>query len=594
MALLWPSVGVAQLLNPGPLHRSHSRQSGDSNCSKCHASGKRVEKSLCLGCHTDLKAKIAQGKGLHGRKYRERKCENCHVEHIGKNSRLIRWPGGSKNAFRHQETGWPLAQGHRSVACIKCHNKKNSRGNASFLTAGKKCVSCHEDPHEKRFGTQCNDCHGDADWKAGAVKKFDHKLSLFKLKGKHASVECKECHGKPPRYKGIDFRGCKSCHRDPHEDRFRPKPCESCHVETEWKEIGKFRGKHPGVSLRNGHRRVDCKKCHDRGNTKRPSRGKACVKCHKPIHIANFGRNCKSCHSSIQWVGLADRVGRKNHGKTRFELQGKHRLTKCTDCHPKGLVQKRRYRGIPFKTCKGCHEDPHKNALLAQQKGADCSQCHSLKGFWPTKYGIVEHQNAAFSLLGRHRSTPCVRCHTQKRPRVSFVAKDKRCVACHENPHAKQFEKEMKKEGCKTCHNTGGWERPNIDHTSWPLTGAHETVNCDRCHRPSAADRTRGVGATYRGIPKKCDGCHEDVHLGQFRLESPVRACDFCHKTDRFLIAKFSHKRTARYELTGEHRELKCEKCHQKASLRGGGEAIRYRLGYRKCKDCHANPHSSK
>lgn len=594
IVLLWPSVGFGQLLNPGPLHKTHSGQSGDSNCSKCHESGKRVSKALCLDCHTDLRSRMNQGRGLHGRKYKGKNCEKCHIEHIGKNSRLIRWPGGNKIAFPHNDTGWPLQKSHRKAACADCHNKKNSRGHSSYLTAKTDCASCHDDPHKKRFGSKCKDCHGESTWKEGAAKNFDHNLSKFSLKGKHASVECKECHGQPPKYKGIQFNDCTACHKDPHNGRFSPKTCASCHVEKDWKEIGKFRTQHPGVSLKGGHKRVNCKKCHDRGNSNRPSKGKACAKCHKPVHIAKFGRNCKKCHASIQWSGLPDRVGRKNHSKTQFPLVGKHQQTKCSDCHPQKSKLSQRYRGIAFKQCLGCHNDQHKGTLNTQKQGADCNSCHTQFGFWPTRFGVVEHKKTSFPLAGRHVSTPCVRCHTDKRPRIAFTIAEKDCVGCHENPHGEQFAVEMKKEGCATCHNAGGWSRPNIDHSSWPLTGAHETVDCNACHKPSKKDRALGSGATYRGIPKTCEGCHQDLHLGQFRLKSPKRPCEFCHDTKKFSIPKFPHTSKASFELDGKHKKLKCEQCHKKSTLSNGKEAVRYRLGYRKCKDCHANPHASK
>ncbi len=594
IVLLWPTVGFGQLLNPGPLHKTHSGQGGDGNCSKCHESGKRVAKNLCLGCHTDLRARISQGKGLHGLNYKSKKCENCHIEHIGKNSRLIRWPGGNKNVFQHGQTGWPLRQSHANVACAKCHNKKNSRGHASFLTARKECSTCHDDPHKKRFGSACLDCHGESTWKEGAVRKFNHDLSAFRLVGEHAALDCKSCHGQPAKYKGIEFRDCKSCHKDPHKNRFSPKTCKSCHDERGWGKVDKFRGQHPGVSLRAGHKRVSCRKCHDRGNTEKPSKGKACAKCHKPVHIAKFGKNCRKCHGSIQWTGLPEKVGRKNHGKTRYPLLAKHNKVKCAQCHPKSTPAKSRYRGIEFNECLGCHEDQHKRSLRSQKEGADCSSCHSPSGFWPTSFGVEQHKKTVFPLTGRHKSTPCVRCHSGKRPRSTFSIEKTTCKSCHENPHGKQFDAEMTKGGCATCHNTGGWSRPNIDHRSWPLTGAHGTVSCDACHKPSADDRSRGSGATYRGVPTKCEGCHEDIHLGQFRLQEPIRACEFCHRTKNFLVPGFAHTRKAGYELTGKHNKLKCGQCHKSKPLSNGKQAVRYRLGYRKCQDCHANPHASK
>jgi hypothetical protein len=121
----------------------------------------------------------------------------------------------------------------------------------------------------------------------------------------------------------------------------------------------------------------------------------------------------------------------------------------------------------------------------------------------------------------------------------------------------------------------------------------HETTPCESCHSPTEADRRSGSGASYRGVPRACDGCHEDVHAGQFRTSDPVRACDFCHSTAAFRIPRFDHARIADYPLTGRHSNVECRSCHATVEFRhGAGEAVRYRLGYRECSDCHANPHA--
>jgi hypothetical protein len=150
----------------------------------------------------------------------------------------------------------------------------------------------------------------------------------------------------------------------------------------------------------------------------------------------------------------------------------------------------------------------------------------------------------------------------------------------------------MRDGGCAHCHSERGWASPKIDHSAWPLTGAHSEAACDSCHSPSKKDRLSGRGATYRGAPRECAGCHQDTHAGQFRLTSPERECDACHVTDSFAIGAFAHAELADYPLEGVHDELKCVACHKRERLRNGARAARYRLGYRECADCHANPHA--
>ena len=158
---------------------------------------------------------------------------------------------------------------------------------------------------------------------------------------------------------------------------------------------------------------------------------------------------------------------------------------------------------------------------------------------------------------------------------------------CHANPHGDQFAKELAAGGCASCHATDDWRRPRIDHSIWPLTGKHATTACARCH----GETTGAEAAAFRGVPRTCDGCHDDVHGGQFRLSPPERRCEDCHTTAQFTLPGFDHAAMTTYRLEGKHAAVACGKCHTPSELRNGVTATRYRLGYRACKDCHANPH---
>src|SRR4051794_16137643 len=102
--------------------------------------------------------------------------------------------------------------------CLGCHDHQNlgaritaGKGfHASALVKGKKCESCH---HEHKARTY--DLMG---WLAikGGEKSFDHELTGWQLKGKHATTECKDCHKAKDKqglktYMGTD-RACGACH----------------------------------------------------------------------------------------------------------------------------------------------------------------------------------------------------------------------------------------------------------------------------------------------------------------------------------------------------------------------------------------------
>ncbi|WP_428264549.1 hypothetical protein [Haliangium sp.] len=577
----------AQLLSPGPLHRTHAGIDDDDHCSDCHTSGKQVEARKCLDCHSALGKRIQQRAGLHGRSYRGKACESCHVEHIGRASSLIRWPHGSERDLDHDLTGWRLEGKHRAADCAACHDKRTKSGTRTYLGLSAACGSCHDDAHQGRLGPTCQDCHVATGWRRVRLESFDHDRTAFALKGKHDQVECAKCHGDPPTYQ-LRHDTCERCHQDPHQGRFS-QPCAQCHVETGWNRVDAIRRRHPGVRLVGGHKRVGCNKCHDRGTDRPPSKGRACAQCHEPVHLADFGTDCKDCHGAIEWLGLPERVGRRNHGRTRYPLRGKHAAVACARCHSPKAPPAQRFRELAFGRCDGCHQDQHRGSV-DHRDGGECVPCHRVSGFRPTTFGPELHATTEFALDGRHLAVPCSGCHQGKRPRRDLGVKDKTCAGCHENPHGAQFEAEMRAGGCAHCHSTSSWHSPKVDHSLWPLTGAHAEAACTACHSPSPADEKAGRGATYRGAPRECGGCHYDVHAGQFNAE-PARTCEACHDTRGFEITEFDHDRLARYPLTGAHERVECSSCHPTEPLANGDQAVRYRLGYRSCKACHANPH---
>jgi len=571
------SRAFAQLLSPGPLAAAHANLEGDDNCGRCHAAGKGVANGLCTNCHIQ----IAASKGMHGRAWKGQSCAKCHSDHRGRGFALVRF---DPKSFQHAQI-WSLGGAHAKAKCGDCHKGGGWQGLST------NCSSCHKDPHAGRFGV-CLTCHNESAWSQVKIDKFDHSLARFQLRGAHGSVPCGNCHGSPPRYRGLDFGNCGSCHHDPHRGRFGTT-CTNCHSETTFHSIQMKAGAHPGVSLSGGHGKLGCRSCHDRGALTRPSRGGRCSSCHKAVHEAPFGNRCEKCHAQIRWVGIARRIGLAAHDKTPFSLKGKHVSTACSKCHVPSQPAQKRYRELTFDKCKSCHSDRH-SGEFGKRQGGECAPCHTESGFSPTTFGVELHASTHFPLMGHHVAVPCSNCHKgqeEKKPRLEWNQAEKKCASCHENPHGNQFAAEMQKHGCAGCHSPIGWDVPNIDHTSWPLTGAHGSARCGRCHTPTDSDRKAGKGASYKNTPRQCEGCHTDVHRGQFRLTKPVKTCGACHSTVRFTIGVFDHAKSTGYTLDGSHRQLPCNRCHSVAQLGNGTKTARWRLGYRRCSDCHADPH---
>lgn len=49
-----------------------------------------------------------------------------------------------------------------------------------------------DDEHKGRYGTKCESCHSDHDWKTDI---FNHNRDTkYPLRGKHAEAKCESCH----------------------------------------------------------------------------------------------------------------------------------------------------------------------------------------------------------------------------------------------------------------------------------------------------------------------------------------------------------------------------------------------------------------
>lgn len=130
---------------------------------------------------------------------------------------------------------------------------------------------------------------------------------------------------------------------------------------------------------------------------------------------------------------------------------------------------------------------------------------------------------------------------------------------------------------CSLCHEGDDWNTLHdsfaFDHeaeTGVPLTGAHESAACLRCHND------RGAVAVFAA--QGCAGCHGDPHQGQLG-----RGCTDCHGelTWRAEGQVALHDRT-RFPLVGVHAMTACDRCHV------GFEVGRFVPTDTACLSCHA------
>jgi len=497
----------------------------ETACKDCHGSDfTRMDEVICGTCHLVKDPSFTQN---HLTSFGPR-CLACHdgVETYGK-------------AFNHNDSAFPLNGKHSDLQCSQCH--VDQRSISQLQATNQTCVDCHlkDDSHAGSLGTSCGVCHVTEGWKPA---KFDHNQADFKLDGKHALVDCKNCHLNNI-FPGTS-KECSSCHNlaDAHQGQLGSN-CAACHSVDCWKPA-RFDHNLASFKLDGKHTQVSCQNCHSNGTYKGTPVN--CSTCHALVdkHKGSFGKYCATCHTTSGWLPAAF-----DHTLSKFKLTGAHIKIQCVDCHANGI-----YKGTPA-SCYACHAsiDKHNGTF-----GTSCSTCHSTSAWLPATF---DHTLSSFQLTGKHLNVTCTSCHKNG----EYKGTPTTCYACHvsRDKHQGSFGT-----NCSICHSTSGWLPALFDHgqSSFKLTGKHISVACASCHK-------NGV---YKGTPTNCYACHasNDKHNGRYGTN-----CAVCHTTSGWLPASFDHNLSS-FKLTGKHIGVTCTSCHKNGVYKGTPS---------NCYACHAS-----
>lgn len=457
--------------------------------------------------------------------------------------------------------------------CLGCHDHQNLKKridsglgfHASAKVRGKKCETCHLEHKGRSFNIM--------GWDAmpGGEKGFDHGLTGWKLRGKHAATDCADCH-KETNKQGLrlylgetQFCGSSGCHKSeqPHEfDRQKNFACDRCHSENTWKPGLKnmdFDHDDPNdaaMPLEGTHADVNCEKCHPKDVFNLKERvPDDCANCHESPHKGHlFGlKDCDWCHSP-KFRSL-EKFSFNHRQRTRFELGGAHAKLDCYECHTAEQGARK-----PSRQCETCHADDHPHGTRFAAFGKPlpkCGTCHPSSGWTAERFN--HNKKTRFKLTAKHAQTDCRGCHRGATPdkfeRLPWK-KQAFCRDCHahENVHDGEF---VNRE-CERCHTTPGnvilgkdavdfYHGPQSD---FPLRWGHKDVDCVACH----------INETYVNTPAECGvRCHQDsLHRG-----SLGDACSRCHDAGRWETPDFDHTEQTDWPLDGWHRSVpNCEDCH--------------------------------
>ena len=537
-------------------------------------------------------------------------------------------------AVRAQISPGPLSKAHSSLSgtaqCASCH---------SFGTSAPtfKCLDCHKEVgqdlsarHGYHFelqmhnprGKDCVRCHLEHNgetfhlvrWEP-SVQKFDHKLTGYKLEGKHGDLTCEKCHTSahmlPANRELIKMKdlsksyfgqspNCTPCHTDPHKGQLGNE-CAKCHNLDSWKaakDFDHFKSRYPLTGL---HMKVPCERCHKAETPGGPVRYQdmkfdTCTACHIDPHKGEFKKSCETCHTTSSWKNISPGFD-FDHSKTKYPLVGKHAQVACVACHLNGDFKTQ----IPFASCSDCHKpDPHKGQFEKREKKGECSECHNLEGWKPSLFGKQEHDNSGYPLKGKHLQVECAKCHIPASKDTIYKVRFSACADCHKDAHDNQFAAAPYNNRCEPCHTVVDFHRTTFtiaQHkaTRFVLAGAHVAVPCADCHKTGTRVPPDKI-LPFHFEDRTCTACHKDPHKGEFndpmarrRANGTPFGCEACHTVKSWTdINGFDHSKT-KFPLLGVHRAVPCGRCHTAST----SYESRFKGTSLQCEACHIDAHDS-
>ena len=542
------------------------------NCASCHLDLKFSNaQSDCNSCHKDIHQNTTSSD-----------CSSCHKPDS--------WLISNRNEL-HQKSRFPLLGAHLKADCIQCHS---GYPNLNFATLGINCIDCHQsnylstqNPNHSLagFSTNCLDCHSLLQDKWSA-EIFAH--NFFPLTGGHKLQSCFSCHQTGGNFKGLST-DCYSCHQNdyvvttnpPHTTNNFPTNCKQCHRVQGWKPAS-FDHSATQFPLTGAHVNTDCSSCHKNGYTALPT---SCVSCHQtnfnsttnPNHSAlSLSSDCQNCHSTNPGWKPALFSIHNNY----YQLIGAHAqiANSCASCHNSN------YNNTP-NSCYGCHQSDYTNTTnpphQTSQFPTDCSPCHTQNAWTPTTF---DHDNPYFPIYsGKHQGkwNTCADCHTVPSNYNVFS-----CIDCHEHNQADMNSEHQGVSGyayasneCLSCHPRGTKEGSFNHATSlFPLTGAHQSVNCSQCHQNGYANTTT-----------VCYECHQTQFNSSTNPNHQTigisTECSSCHTTNPDWKPALFPQHDNYFALTGAHAIISnnCNQCHNN----------NYSNTLNTCASCHQTAYNS-
>lgn len=229
------SDAAQQLMRPGALSPRHAYL--NNQCGACHEPAVGVTVAKCTACHATAERLLGRQPTAFHASVQE--CSACHIEHQTTGVRPVVMDHvalaeiGARTIQRaaHGRFRRGIGPDPESAATLKAletwlHIKSPDQLDTITAREALNCATCHDskDPHFKRFGSDCAQCHVMESW---IVAGYQHPSP--------SSTDCVQCHQPPPSH----FMGHFSMvsQKFAGKENARVDECFECHNTTSWNDI---------------------------------------------------------------------------------------------------------------------------------------------------------------------------------------------------------------------------------------------------------------------------------------------------------------------------------------------------------------------
>lgn len=221
------SSALKQFVSPGALSPRHAYL-GDQ-CAACHEPMIGVTVAACTACHANAERLLGrQPTAFHAS---IQQCASCHVEHQPTSIRPLVMDHVELARVGAQILADASRTDAESAATLESLEtwlriRDPRQFDANTARDSLNCAGCHDrrDPHIKRFGSDCAQCHALDSW---IVINYQHPSSRSK--------ECVQCHQPPPSHSMGHFSMVSR--KFAGKEHARADQCFECHNTTSWNDI---------------------------------------------------------------------------------------------------------------------------------------------------------------------------------------------------------------------------------------------------------------------------------------------------------------------------------------------------------------------